>query len=210
MAPVVGQQVSLDDDDSDPNLPLLAGDPNTATGERVDLLVARGLVSTPRAECDLIVKGIAGGEPRGWFMTGPDTFVSDREGELPISESALRAIADAPGNDLVWTCSPPNTGWRAGVDRDDDGIVDGSECGDINGDGVAAESEPVLMRRAFAGTLTPGLFVGAKCNVVGPIDTADTNGDGLPDDCTIQDWAVQVRRVAGLAPGLSQVCSAAL
>jgi hypothetical protein len=46
--------------------------------------------------------------------------------------------------------------------------------------------------------------------VIGAIDQADADGDGIPDDCTIQDWAVQLRDALTLGPGITQACAAAL
>jgi len=109
LAPVVGQQITLAADG--------------VGGPRVDLLVARAAAG----ECDLTVKGVAAGEARVWYRLGDGTFQSDRFAETPLSEAALRALAAAAGQELTYTCVPPGSGQRVGVDRDGDGFFDRDE-----------------------------------------------------------------------------------
>ena len=65
------------------------------------------------------------GEQRGAWLTG-GTFQTDRDGET-IADAALRALAGTPGQQLTYTCVPPGSGERVGVDRDGDGVWDGDE-----------------------------------------------------------------------------------
>jgi DNA-binding beta-propeller fold protein YncE len=111
LAPVVGQQMTLD------------GSNGAVANPRVDLLVARAAVG----ECDLIVKGTVGGVQRGWVRLADGTFESDSAAETPISESTLRGMA-GPGEELTYTCMPPGSGVRAGIDRDEDGALDYDEA----------------------------------------------------------------------------------
>jgi len=120
-APIVGQQVTLD------------GTNAAVVGPRVDLLIARALtpfalVGQPEAtECDLVVKGIVGGEARGFLLNAAGSFDSDRELEPPRSDAALRALAAASGQELTYTCVPPGEGLTTGLDRDGDGVFDRDE-----------------------------------------------------------------------------------
>jgi len=50
---------------------------------------------------------------------------------------------------------------------------------------------------ALVGSL--GITAPQKCNVVGPQDLSDADGDGLPDDCDLADWVVQTRAIVGMA-----------
>jgi YVTN family beta-propeller protein len=110
MAPIVGQQITLTSD-------------NAATvNDRIDLLVARAAVG----ECDLTVKGTLAGEARGWYRTAAGTFQSDRVAEV-VSDAALRAQAATVGQELTYTCVPPGSGVRVGVDRDEDTYFDRDE-----------------------------------------------------------------------------------
>jgi hypothetical protein len=51
--------------------------------------------------------------------------VTDRRGQPPINEATLRSLAT--GRPVTYTCVPPGSGERIGVDRDGDGYWDGDE-----------------------------------------------------------------------------------
>jgi len=200
LAPVVGQQVTLTSAN--------ASDPNV-TG-RIDLLVARA--STPYftadspqgMECDLIAKGIFQGVPRGYWMMSPGVFMSDRAADAPIADAALRQQANTPGQELTYSCVPPGSGNRLGIDRgsigpdgQSDGVLDAEQCGDVNGDGIVTQADVDALRAQLAGISTP--LVPAKCNV------ADGNGNG-PGSCDINDVVAIRRALAALGPGLTSGC----
>jgi YVTN family beta-propeller protein len=115
LAPIVGEQVTL-----------AAG---VAADPKLDTMRDRALQMGALPECDLIAKGRLNGEARGWLLLETDEFRSDRAGEAPVSFEALTAIADAPGQELTFTCAPPGAGVRMGIDRDLDGVLDGDEGG---------------------------------------------------------------------------------
>jgi mono/diheme cytochrome c family protein len=73
---------------------------------------------------DIIVKGPAGAEQRGWVYDAGG-FQSDRAGQIS-SPAALQALA-RPGAELTWTVVSAGSGVRLGVDRDGDGFLDGDE-----------------------------------------------------------------------------------
>lgn len=52
----------------------------------------------------------------------------------PLSDALLRLAAVTTGRALTYTCAPPGSGYRIGVDRDEDGFLDG--------DARAAGSDP--------------------------------------------------------------------
>ena len=107
-APAVGQQVTLD----------AAG--ASVAGPRVSVLETRAAVG----DCDLVAKATVGGTPRGWVLQAGGLFQSDRAAEAPVSDAALRALAQTAGQEITFTCVPPGSGQRIGVDRDDDGFFD--------------------------------------------------------------------------------------
>jgi len=120
LAPIVGQQVTL------------SANSGQQVHERIDLLISRAAVKSPlvrtsvldpRDECDLIVKGRIEGAERGWVRLDDGSFLSDR-GDI-YGDAELRALAQVPGQELTYTCTPPGSGIRMGVDRDEDGILDG-------------------------------------------------------------------------------------
>jgi len=122
LAPVVGQQVT----DS--------GAPVVDVTNRITLLRQRAAASFTSqvlggvvTECDLIVKGVYGGEARGWrFVPGAGNYQSDRAAETPYTQGQLDAIADL-GDALTYTCAPPGSGVRMGIDEDLDGFRDRDE-----------------------------------------------------------------------------------
>jgi hypothetical protein len=127
LKPSVGQQVSV--------TPATVGDAGVAA--RIGLLVG----VSGAGHCDLVVKGVLAGEPRGWLHTGGGSFTSDRATEPPIAEAALRAQAATPGQELLYTCVPQGSGTRIGVDRDQDGARDRDEL-DASSDPADASSVP--------------------------------------------------------------------
>jgi len=120
LTPIVGQQITL------------TAERGNAASERAALLIQRARVETPRSECDLVVKGMLNGEYRGWLMTGGSdsigltAFQSDHEGEQNTYEQLCR-IASDPGQELTFTCVPPGSGMRIGIDRDEDGVYDADD-----------------------------------------------------------------------------------
>lgn len=120
LAPIVGQQATL------------SPSSGTDTLDRIDLLIDRAETAYPPLsavkECDLIVKGVLNGAYRGWLYAGSDTFTSDDSGETPWSKSELLAIADVPGQALTFTCVPPGSGTRMGINRDRDVFLDANDA----------------------------------------------------------------------------------
>jgi hypothetical protein len=112
MAPSVGQQVTLTSQNG------------AAVGARLDLLLARAAAG----ECDLVAKGATGWTPAiGYYLTG-GSFRADLSFFPAISDATLRQLA-AYGfyQSVTYTCVPPGSGARIGIDRDNDGWADGDE-----------------------------------------------------------------------------------
>ncbi|MCA9512742.1 MAG: hypothetical protein KC560_18680 [Myxococcales bacterium] len=123
LAPIVGQQVTLDATN--------AG----VAGPRIDLLVARAqapfvsaVLGGATTEADLVAKAVVGGAPRGFVLRGDGLFHPD-DGGPALADAALRALAGTPGQEVTYTAVPPGSGERAGVDRDADALGDGVETG---------------------------------------------------------------------------------
>ncbi|HET9623704.1 MAG TPA: MYXO-CTERM sorting domain-containing protein [Kofleriaceae bacterium] len=123
LAPIVGQQVTLRADNA------------AAVGPRIDLMIARAkapfvskIFGGKVTECDLVVKGARGGRVRGYLMAADGTFTPD-DGSAPLSDAELRALAATAGQELTYTAVPPGSGLRIGLDRDLDGMLDGSDHG---------------------------------------------------------------------------------
>lgn len=124
LAPIVGQQVTLDSTNV------------SVVGPRIDLLIQRALTPFTSkvlggdvVECDLIVKGNVAGEPRGWVFGTSGDFIGDKASEAAWSDALLRSVATTVGQELTYTCVPPGSGLRLGIDRDEDGFFDADEVG---------------------------------------------------------------------------------
>ena len=110
LAPIVGQQITLDS--------------GGAGGGRVDLLIQRATAG----ECDLVVKGVLSNVQRGWLLDkATGKFRSDRTGDAEVIDADLRRQAATAGQELTYTCVPPGSGVRIGIDRDEDGFPDRTE-----------------------------------------------------------------------------------
>jgi len=182
-APIVGQQVTLRHGNG------------TAVNPRIDLLIARAAAPYPSlhfggaaAECDLIVKGRVGGVSRGWVREPSGLFRDDTNATL--SDAALRALVATQGP-LTYTCTPPGSGVRMGIDRDDDAQLDALDnCattpntdqqdfdGDTVGDACDADDDDDGLPDSVE--TNTGVFGSASDTGSNPLN-ADSDGDGIPD-----------------------------
>ncbi|WP_437295276.1 hypothetical protein [Sorangium sp. So ce426] len=112
LAPIVGQQVTLGSHNA------------TAAWPRIDLLRQRAEVG----ECDLVAKLPFLLEETGLLYIGGGQFTSARAAAPPLSDLVLRSLAALTGHPVTYTCVPPGSGTRIGIDRDGDGFLDGDEC----------------------------------------------------------------------------------
>nr|WP_238536578.1 beta-propeller fold lactonase family protein [Stigmatella aurantiaca] len=111
MAPIVGQQVTHTASNTFGVLP------------RIQLLRARA----EAGECDLVAKGQVAQLEVGFVYQGAGQFKGDRAVLPSISGEALQLLVSAGGGVLTYTCTPPGSGQRIGIDRDLDGFLDGDE-----------------------------------------------------------------------------------
>ena len=73
------------------------------------------------------MKGIRQGLERGWLFGTDGAFHSDRISEPAVQLRTLLQIAVRPGQELTFTCTPPGSGIRMALDRDEDGYYDRDE-----------------------------------------------------------------------------------
>ena len=151
LAPIVGQQVTDD------------GSVNADVAGRITLMRNRAIASFTSkflggvvTECDLIAKATIGGVERGYLFDGTN-YDSDEAAETNLTQTDMDNIAAVAGQSVTYTCAPPGSGTRMGIDRDRDGALDGDE------------------RIAGTSPSNAGHILGA-CN-----DTIDNDGDSLID-----------------------------
>jgi hypothetical protein len=164
LAPIVGQQITL------------RSTSGSSAQARIDLLLARSqapfmskVLGGEVTECDVVVKGRIAGVAHGWLYRD-GSF--ERDDGSSISDGALRALAQTPGQELTYTCQPPGSGVRAGIDRDEDGRHD------------ALDNCPAVGNGAQTDTDSEGLGdVCDNCTLVGNARQRDTDGDGYGNIC---------------------------
>jgi DNA-binding beta-propeller fold protein YncE len=182
VAPIVGQQITLDASNG------------LAVSDRIDLLIARAstpfdslVLGTGVNECDLVVKGSVGAQPRGWVYDGA-LFQDDVGGS--INDAGLRALAVSEGA-LTYTCVPPGSGTRVGINADRDTHLDGNDnCAGIANDsqadneldGLGDECDQDDDNDAALDIYetNTGTFVSATDTGSNPL-LADTDSDGFDD-----------------------------
>ena len=126
LRPAVGQQVSA--------TPATFNDASVV--DRINLLIARD----DAGDCDLVVKGVIAGLARGAVYVGSNQFQLDRNTDPLLGATALRLLAGVAGQELTYTCVPPGSGVRIGIDRDEDNLFDRTELDD--GSDPADASDP--------------------------------------------------------------------
>src|SRR5262249_31309934 len=92
-----------------------------------------------------------------------------------LTDAALRQSVGEAGNELTYTCVPPGSGERLGIDRDGDGFLDGDElmAGRDPADSMRIpqpRARGILYRRASAVRLPgqPLADQGARVDAGGP------------------------------------------
>ena len=106
------------------------------------------------AHCDLVVKGNDRAARRAARSTSAATTSSSTA--MPtrrVTTTALRNLAATAGQELTFTCVPPGTGTRIGVDRDLDGVFDRREL-DCGTDPANPASFPPTLTGSCGGTTT--------------------------------------------------------
>lgn len=92
-------------------------------GSTTALATMKDLADTRSNEYGMIVKGRYGGEQRGFYYLGGDSYQSDISGQT-VTHTQLLTSAQGSGGPLSWTLVVPQTRIRMGVDADADGVFD--------------------------------------------------------------------------------------
>jgi YVTN family beta-propeller protein len=137
LAPIVGQQITLTSTNGG------------VVGSRITLFIQRAAAG----ECQLTVKGTVAGQQRGALRLASGQFRTDRASEALLSDAQVRALAATAGQELTYTCVPPGSGTRVGIDRDEDGFLDRDEL-DAGSDPADPLSKPGGTTTTTASTTT--------------------------------------------------------
>ncbi|MDH3652799.1 MAG: hypothetical protein OEN21_00885 [Myxococcales bacterium] len=153
LAPIVGQQVTLDDtnfSDVDARISLLE--------QRAGATFVSAVLGGVTTECDLVAHGMRNGfERSALYDPGTNSYIPDSLTDPSLSPSSMRTMAQVPGQATTFTCVPPGSGSRIALDRDQDGMR--------NYDEIQSSTDPA----------NPGSIIGA-CS-----DGIDNDGDGTID-----------------------------
>jgi len=122
LAPIVGQQVTLDATNA------------AVANPRIDLMIQRAsttnfkslVLGNPGVECEVIVKGIIASEQRGAVRLANGQFRTDKAADPTATDAQIRALASTDGP-LTYTCVPPGSGERMGINLDRDNFLDGDD-----------------------------------------------------------------------------------
>lgn len=190
LAPMVGQQVTLDTTNAGVVTVRIAEMVTAASTAWVSPVIGSNLEM-----CDLVVSGHDGlGNPRGWvYRPPPDDFFEDDVGGT-ITTGALLGLPASQGP-LTFTCAPPGSGDRMGINRDRDSHSDGNDnCPDAANDvqtdtdadtaGDACDQDDDNDSLLDIYETNTGTFVSPFDTGTDPLLT-DTDGDSFDDDAEI-------------------------
>ena len=102
MNPIVGQQVTLNPDNRN----------RSDVQARLDLLIERALVTSPRPECDLIATAVLDGQTKRWVFNANEKFVPGDRATPSLSRSELLSQVNDESTSVTFTCTPPGSGVR--------------------------------------------------------------------------------------------------
>jgi hypothetical protein len=110
LAPIVGQQITLSSSN--------AG----AAGPRIDLLLQRAAapfasksLNGAVTECDVVAHLAVNGSIKSYLYDPGNRAFAPADGSAALSDMGLRALADAPGQEITYTAWPPGSGARVAL-----------------------------------------------------------------------------------------------
>jgi hypothetical protein len=150
IAPIVGQQITLTATNTGvagPRIDLMLSRCSTGFASKVLFDLNGGAVN----ECDLIAKLDQAGKQRGYVYDVSSSRFEPDDGGATITDAVLRALAAAPDQEITYTAAPPGSGFRMGINRDLDSVLDdpdncpsvpNDDQTDTDGDGLGDVCDP--------------------------------------------------------------------
>ncbi len=194
--PIVGQQATL----------------SSASGADVTTRIDLMLAQANAGACDVVVKGMRDGTPRGYLYAGT-SFEVDRDGDSPIAKADLLALAATPGQELTFTAVPPGSGERIGVDQDGDGFRDeterevGSDPADPNSVPNGCQNDPTCAKCERAIAKEGSKYSGARTKALVGCELSKVKGALPPTtDCTVEVASKLTKASSKLASAVGKAC----
>ena len=113
--PIMGQQVTLSENNN-----------KEEVKTRINLMKDRAELG----ECDLVARSNSND---GFLYMGGNSYKTNKASSDLITDGQIRSMVN-DGAVITYTCTPPGSGFRIALDRDEDGALDGDE--------IAAGSDP--------------------------------------------------------------------
>lgn len=107
LAPVVGQQVTLTSSNAN-----VAGPRITLFEQRAAAQFTSKVLGGSTTECELVAKVVVNGVPTGFLLDPASGTFIPGNGGTALSDTALRALAATPGQEVTFTAVPPGSGSR--------------------------------------------------------------------------------------------------
>jgi len=74
-----------------------------------------------------VAKSTIVNEELGFLYIGNEQFLASKQALGVLPKAVLLTLTQALSQSVTFTCAPPGSGERIGIDRDEDGIRDGDE-----------------------------------------------------------------------------------
>jgi DNA-binding beta-propeller fold protein YncE len=107
LAPIVGQQVTLTNQNAGAVSPRIALLERRAAAPFTSKILG-GTVT----ECDLVASVVQAGTVKGYLYHPSSAAFVPGDASAPLSDAALRALAGVAGQEVTYTCAPPGSGAR--------------------------------------------------------------------------------------------------
>ncbi|HTD75724.1 MAG TPA: hypothetical protein VK652_19510 [Steroidobacteraceae bacterium] len=107
LAPIVGQQVTLTNQNANAVSPRIA-----LLEQRARTPFTSKILGGTVTECDLVASVVQGGAVKGYLYHPSSAVFVPGDASPPLSDSALRGLTAVAGQEVTYSCVPPGSGAR--------------------------------------------------------------------------------------------------